>query len=40
MVRWAADTGRFVFLKDPMTNIGTLKAKIKAIQSVKGTPLK
>ena len=40
MVRWAADSGRFVFLKDPMTNIDTLKAKIRAMQSVEGTPLK
>lgn len=40
MVRWAADTGRIVFLKDPMTNIVTMKAKIKAVQSVKDTPLK
>ena len=40
MVRWAAGTGRMVFLKDPMPDIAIQKAKIEAMQSVEGTPMK
>ena len=40
MVEWAASTGKFVFLKDPVTDVNVMNRKITAARSVKDTPLK
>ena len=40
MVRWIAESGRFVFMKDTETQLSNLKEKIQAATSIKDSPLK
>ena len=40
MLKWVAETGRFVFHKDTSLEVETMLKKMDAVQSVPGTPLK
>lgn len=40
MLKWVAETGRFVFHKDTSLQTDTMLKKLDAVKSVQATPLK